>query len=530
MAGQKKNNEILILGISLAVTGTLLAGATQMVNQQEWLPFGMGNTKAATDVAHNSDKNSEVSLKILGDTFSGYSTLRSPAFQGAMTEQGIGIRYQDEFDQQARAQALSQGKADIIVTSLDQYLTHQPDGKIVALVDRTVGADAVMLNSQQYPQLKSLIDLEELVVQKRRQGQKLKIVFAGDTPSEFLATVLDTKFSNFNLTDFEVVRVADAQQAWKLMQQMNENVAVGVLWEPFVTEAMREGNTVVLSSADAPRVIVDVAVASNKTLESRPEQIQAFVESYYRRLDQSVQNPNLLPQQIATDGNLSADQAKSIVEGIDFFTSVKAAEWINSGTLDKRIQAIGGILALSGQISNLPANPQSLYTAQYLQPVAQQTQAIIAAIKADNPELAAKWKGNTETKLVSNTISDAQVQQAEDIGNLQVRGEVPFTTGSATLTAEGQQTLDNLLKEIGEFDPNRVAVKVQGHTSKTGSASLNQQLSQERAAVVVNYLRNKQLPHKMLAEGMGFSHPLPGANPADPVNQRTVIRLVRIDV
>jgi len=65
-----------------------------------------------------------------------------------------------------------------------------------------------------------------------------------------MALVLDTKFDAFNLADFELVRVADASEAWALMQDPNENVAVAVLWEPFVTQARQQDYTVVLSSND----------------------------------------------------------------------------------------------------------------------------------------------------------------------------------------------------------------------------------------------------------------------------------------
>ena len=57
---------------------------------------------------------------------------------------------------------------------------------------------------------------------------------------------------------------------------------------------------------------------------------------------------------------------------------------------------------------------------------------------------------------------------------------------------------------------------------------LNQRLSEQRAQIVQNYLQSKQVPHNFFAEGLGFSQPLPGANPASSLNQRTVIRLVRI--
>lgn len=519
----EKNKEILVLASTLLVTGSLLASGG-------WygLKSGiLGNQHSATEVNRNQQNNpqAKVTLNALGDTFSGYSTIRSQAFQGSLLERGVGINYADEFAQKDRAAALNQGKADIIVTTLDQYLTHQPQGKIVALIDRTVGADAVVLNSKRYPQLKSLIDLEKLIQEQASQGKRLKIIYAGDTPSEFLATVLDTKFDSFNLANLDIVEVEDASIAWSQMQK-DKNIALAVLWEPYVTEAKKQGNTVVISSGDAPKTIVDVAVASDRILQNDPEAVQHFVEAYYRRLDRSLQDKGLLVRQIATDGNLATSEAQTINQGIKFFTSVEAQEWMNSGTLDKRIKAIAGILALSGRINNIPTNPQALYDSQYLSPVAQQTSSIIDSIAADNPELAALLKGKSEKPV--KQVSESQVEQATPIGNLTVQGEVKFQTGSANLTTSGKQTLDQLVNEINEFSPANIAIKVQGHTSRTGSATLNQRLSEQRAQVVQNYLQNKQVPHNFFSEGLGFSQPLPGANPMSALNQRTVIRLVRI--
>ncbi len=519
-----KKNEILTLGLTLAITGGLLLGGFWLASKSSLI--AKLNDADTESVKTKAQPQVQVTLDVLGDTFSGYSTLRSSAFEGSLIERGVGINYANEFDQQLRVQALDQGKADLIVTTLDQFITHQPQGKIVALIDRTVGADAIVLNSKRYPQLKSLLDLERLVQQQQGRGKQLKIVFAGDTPSEFLVTVLDTKFDNFNLADFEVIEVADASVAWEKMQQDPE-VAIAVLWEPFVSAAKQEGNTVVLSSADAPKVIVDVIVASDRLLQNNPGAVQQLVEAYYRRLDSSVQDQNLLIRQIAVDGNLDPSEAKTVAEGIKFFTSVEAQSWMDSGLLEQRIEAIAAILALSGRIDAIPSNAQNLFTAEYLAPIATQTSKMIAAIAADDPELAAKLTGNSGAVAVK-PVSVTQVQQAEPIGNLTVRGEVSFATGSAQLTLQGKETLDQLVDEIEEFSANNVGIKIQGHTSRTGTTAFNQQLSQARANVVASYLQGRNLHHRFLAEGLGFSQPLPGVSPDSPLNQRTVIRLVRI--
>ncbi|NEO87620.1 MAG: OmpA family protein [Spirulina sp. SIO3F2] len=519
MSANKKTNP-LALGLALAISGAVFVGGGM------WVLNRLPSATTAFGGEQCSDPDAQVQLTALGDTFSGYSTLRNPVFQGALSEVGLGLCYQDQFDQQARAAAIAAGEADLIVTTLDQYLTHQPAGKIVALIDRTIGADAVVLNTQHFPQLTSLLELEKLVAEQAAQGKKLRIVFAADTPSEFLALVLNTKFDNFNLADFEVVEVEDASIAWEKMQS-DSSIALGVLWEPFVNQARQRGNTVVLSSQDSPKVIVDVLVASDRAVENNPQAIADFVSAYYRRIDASLQDQDLLTRQIAADGQLLPEEANAVRQGISFFTSVEAQKWMNSGELNQRIEAIAAILTLAGRLPNAPRPAPELYTAQYLDPVAQSTAQLLQIIAKDNPELAKQLQAAQAPPTVT-PVSTAQAQNAPDIGNLTVRGEVKFASGSSQLTPQSQTTLKQLAQEIKEFNPGTIGIKIQGHTSRTGAADVNQKLSQSRAQVVVNFLKQQQLQHSIFAEGLGYAQPLPGIDPAAPQNQRTVIRLIRL--
>ncbi len=516
-----QNKNIALLA-SLGLTLGLSAGGLVLLQNTapDLLPSLIGQS-----AGNGGSRRTKGTFKVLGDTFSGYSTFRNGAFKDALGDPGIRLEYADEFDQSQRAQALGKGKADFIVTTRDQFLKQKPQGKIVGLIDRTVGADAVVLNTRQFPQLKSLINLNQLV--KQGKSKQYAIVYAGDTPSEYLALVLDTKFDAFNLSDFRVIKVEDASQAWALMQDTRENVAIAVLWEPFVSQARKQGHTVVLSSEDAPNTIVDVLVASDKVIQSQPEQISAFLAAYYRCIESGVSNTSQMQDQIAKDGDLSASDADTVLKGINFFTALEAQDWMQQKTLNQRITATAAVLVLSGTLTQVPENPGQLYDPQFVAQAADNTKKLIDIVRADNPELAKKLEGKaSSTPTASQPTAD--IQSAPSIGNLKVRGEVKFAVGAADLTSTGRQTLDKLSKEIAEFNPDTVAVRVIGHTSKTGSASLNQTLSQQRAQVVVQYLKQRGIQQTIQAEGKGFSTPLPGISPADARNQRTEIRLVRI--
>lgn len=471
---------------------------------------------------------SQGEVKLLGDTFSGYSTFRNGTFLESLKGAGVKLSYADEFDQAKRAKLLSEGQTDLLVTTLDQFIKQKPSGKIVGLIDRTIGADAVVLNTPKYPKLKSLLDLNQLVQQNRAAGKPLKITFAGDTPSEYLAFVLDTKFEAFNLGDFEVQKVADASEAWKLLQDPNQNVAIAVIWEPFVTQARQKGYTVVLSSKDAPTTIVDVVVASERLIQSQPDLLTKLMETYYRRIDTNVRDTTQLQKQIAQDGNLQPKDAAAVLQGIEFFTAIEAKRWMSDDTLTKRIGATAAVLSLAGQLEQIPAAPKGLYTFQFLSKAAENTQVLIDLVRANDPDLAERLAGNRKAIATKPQLSANQIRTAQNIGNLEVRGEVKFASGSSQLANQSQQSLNQLAKEISEFSTQTVAVRVIGHTSQTGDAQTNQILSQERAQIVVNYLRNRGLTHNILAEGRGFSQLLPGIPPSDARNQRTEIRLVRV--
>ena len=471
----------------------------------------------------------QVQLRLLGDTFSGYSTFRNEDFQSVLEETGIDLIYADEFDQTLRAQQLSQGNADLIVTTLDQFLKQQPEGKIVGLLDRTVGADAVVLNTKKYPQLRSLLDLKPLLQDAKAKGEKLSIAYAGDTPSEYLALVLDTQFDTFNLSDFELKPVADASEAWQLMQSPIEKVAIAVLWEPYIAQARQEGYNVVLSSQDAPNAIVDVLVASDRLIETNPDIIDALLEKYYRRIDSNARDATQLQTQVAEDGDLSVDDAASIIDGIKFFSAAEAKNWFNDGTLKTRIESTAAVLALANRLDAVPSDPDALYAGDFVTEAANNTQVLIDLIRADNPVLADKLAGKRPVVTASTSVSAAQIQAAPDIGNFQLRGQVSFSEGSAELTPESLQTLSQLANELKEFNGETVALRVIGHTSQTGDAAANLTLSQQRAAVVAEQLKENGLGLNTVAEGKGFSEPLSAIAPSDSRQQRTEIRLVRVN-
>jgi outer membrane protein OmpA-like peptidoglycan-associated protein len=308
------------------------------------------------------------------------------------------------------------------------------------------------------------------------------------------------------------------------LQDPNQNVAVAVIWEPYVTQARQQGYKVVLSSKDEPETILNVIVASNRLIQSQPDKIAELLAAYYRRIDAGIRDASLLQKQIAEDGKLSPSDATAVLQGIDFFTSVQAKNWLTDETLNKRIDSTAAVLTLAAKITQVPQNPRELYSAEFIAKAAESTQNLINLVHADNPDLAKKLEGKNATGLTPNS---QPLEGATDIGNLQVEGEVRFATDSANLTEEGKQTLNKVAQKLTGLNQETVAIRVIGHTSKFGDADFNQTVSQQRAETVANYLRDRSVKLKIEAVGKGGQQPLPNIDPEDKRNQRTEIRLVR---
>ncbi|WP_408098852.1 OmpA family protein [Peredibacter sp. HCB2-198] len=85
--------------------------------------------------------------------------------------------------------------------------------------------------------------------------------------------------------------------------------------------------------------------------------------------------------------------------------------------------------------------------------------------------------------------------------------EVLFDTDSAQLATGPKPALDELAQFMEEHPDTKV--EIQGHTDNTGPASLNQELSQQRAEEVADYLKNNGVDESRLnPQGFGEKQPV----------------------
>jgi len=102
---------------------------------------------------------------------------------------------------------------------------------------------------------------------------------------------------------------------------------------------------------------------------------------------------------------------------------------------------------------------------------------------------------------------------------------IQFEFGSAELTPASIETLKNLGNALNHALATQPHFVIEGHTDATGTPAYNQELSQQRAQAVMDYLVKQMgvAEARLQAVGKGATEPVAGSSPYSPVNRRVVV-------
>lgn len=106
---------------------------------------------------------------------------------------------------------------------------------------------------------------------------------------------------------------------------------------------------------------------------------------------------------------------------------------------------------------------------------------------------------------------------------------VTFDVGSAAIKPAFRNTLDTVSRSLVQYPDS--LIDVYGHTDSTGSNSLNQRLSEQRAQAVTNYMTQQGVSNARIRyQGFGESQPIASNDSVDgrALNRRVEIKIVPI--
>jgi len=241
-------------------------------------------------------------LKVAYVLWPGYFPLVIADEKGYFEEEGVEVEvvYPDS-SSQARAD-LAAGALNGLTFTLAGIVAASGEGSdihVIFATDESSGADAVVASAD----VESVADLV---------GERVGVGFGG-----YGEIIVDAMLEANGLTRQDVVLVdvfgEDVPDSIE-----NGDIAAGVTWEPYVSQAVDGGAQVLFSTADTPGLIPDVMAFHGSALRERPDDVRAFVRAWFRAVDWWLANLDEGYQLLAEA--LDMEPADASLEGIRLLT------------------------------------------------------------------------------------------------------------------------------------------------------------------------------------------------------------------
>ena len=426
------------------------------------------------------------------DAFSGYAVLRSPAFRDQLAQNGIRMAMKDDnADYAKRMDALESGEIQLAAFPMDALLKicsqrNRLPATIIAIIDETRGADAMVAYKQRYPDVDSL------------NAPETRFVLVGDSPSETLSRVVMHDFDLSRLAKDPMLRVTSPEailQAYrKATPSTNE---VFVTWEPYVAQLLEnEQLHVLVDSSKFTGYIVDTLVVSRDFLLKQQPLVEKIVDSYFRSMN-TYREPDKLKELVLEDAKLTntkltSVQADRLIKGIHWKNTqenyahfgLRAEKVVH---IEDMLGRISSVLVSSGGMPKDPTGGQ--FSRLFFDKV-------LASLQSSNflPNEVVRQ----ERELVE--LTDAQWNSLVPVGTLSVP-ELVFARGTANLSEVSRTVLDEMAEKLRSWPA--YYLKVEGNAASGGNTEANLSLAARRAEATVEYLKSLGVPVARIKSSAG---------------------------
>lgn len=199
--------------------------------------------------------------------------------------------------------------------------------------------------------------------------------------------------------------------------------------------------------------------------------------------------------------------------------SVESFSSQNSKTVNCVAGGLAGMLVGAAAGAVTKGNTESIVGGAVIGAAAGCGLALVYKNKLDRLEQLAReenLKMQLETLSVEGATPSAAPQEAGIVAQVEDQGM--FAVGSARLSVDGERQVRKLASAFAgkPGEAGNSAILVVGHTDSTGSAALNQTLSEQRARAVASILAEQGIAaERMYFQGAGASRPV--ADNSDPL-------------
>jgi hypothetical protein len=187
-------------------------------------------------------------------------------------------------DEDSRSFQVGSGQVDIMATTLDKLALNPGIGKLTGLIGETDFDDMFICNS-------SVGNLNDLLY--KRIGAPRGAI------SEFFALFFFPLVGIDPVTQVEMVLYENADDTAEAYQ--NDLVDCIAVWFPVSELAIDAGGHVIMDSSEL-RIVVDVLISSNQSIQNKYSAMSAFHNSWFQALDSQFCNPGAAEQSIIDFG------------------------------------------------------------------------------------------------------------------------------------------------------------------------------------------------------------------------------------
>ena len=151
-------------------------------------------------------------------------------------------------------------------------------------------------------------------------------VGVGTTSYVFLLSVL--KDAGMSIDDIHVVDMTPGEAGIAFVAG---KLDAAVTWEPFLSKATkREGGHVLISSAEAPGLIVDSLAIRRDWVEAHPDAVVGLIQGYYDAYDFWQQNPDEALPIMAESMDLSTEDFEATLPGVTLYGPQQIVDFMNA--------------------------------------------------------------------------------------------------------------------------------------------------------------------------------------------------------
>jgi OOP family OmpA-OmpF porin len=146
----------------------------------------------------------------------------------------------------------------------------------------------------------------------------------------------------------------------------------------------------------------------------------------------------------------------------------------------------------------------------------------------DDGIVGSRVNPNFEAEQAAALAAMAAKPLTTSVARVTLSAETSFDLGQAVLRSAARTELDRFAAELRPMDYS--AVRVVGHTDRTGGRQANQELSLRRAQAVKDYLIGQRIdPERIQAEGVGSVQPVTGPQGCQGLKKQALIDCLRPD-